>query len=80
MRLRFYILLLFGLIAISSVKAQNDVAIKTNLLYDATATINAGLEIGLAPRWTIDLSGNFNAWQLLEQYGITLDKALIKEG
>lgn len=67
MRLRFYILLLFGLIAISSVKAQNDVAIKTNLLYDATATINAGLEIGLAPRWTIDLSGNFNAWQLTEQ-------------
>lgn len=44
-----------------SAKAQN-VAIKTNLLYDATATINAGVEVGLAPKWTLDLSGNLNAW------------------
>ena len=39
-----------------------DVAVKTNLLYDATATVNAGIEIGLAPRWTLDLSGNYNGW------------------
>ena len=44
-------------------KAQaQDFAIKTNLLYDATATANLGLEIGLAPRWTLDISGNYNAW------------------
>lgn len=38
------------------------VAVKTNLLYDATATVNAGLEIALAPKWTLDISGNYNAW------------------
>ena len=35
-----------------------DTAVKTNLLYDATATVNLGLEVGLAPKWTLDLSGN----------------------
>ena len=38
------------------------VALKTNLLYDATATVNAGLELGMAPQWTIDLNGNYNGW------------------
>ncbi len=42
-------------------KAQN-MAIKTNLLYDISATVNAGIEIGLAPQWTLDVSGNLNAW------------------
>lgn len=42
--------------------AGDDVAIKTNLLYDATATINLGLEFKLAPKWTLDASGNFNNW------------------
>ena len=42
-------------------RAQN-IAIKTNLLYDATATANVGLEIGLAPKWSLDISGNFNSW------------------
>ena len=41
------------------VKAQ-DFALKTNVLYDATATINLGAEVGLAPKWTFDLSGNYN--------------------
>lgn len=44
-----------------SAQAQN-IAVKTNLLYDATATVNAGVEIGLAPKWTLDISGNLNAW------------------
>lgn len=43
------------------VRAQN-MAVKTNLIYDATATVNAGLEVGLAPKWTLDLSGNLNTW------------------
>ena len=37
-------------------------AVKSNLLYDATLTVNAGLEVGLAPRWSFDLSGNYNGW------------------
>lgn len=48
---------------ISGVKSQN-VAVKTNLLYDVASTINLGLEVGLAPKWTLDVSGNFNGWTL----------------
>lgn len=48
---------------IGSARAQ-DVAVKTNLLYDATATANAGVEVGLAPKWTLDLSGNYNGWKI----------------
>jgi hypothetical protein len=43
-----------------------EVAIKTNLLYDATATVNLGVEIGIAPKWSLDLSGNLNAWNIDE--------------
>lgn len=38
------------------------VGLKTNFLYDATATVNLGVEARLAPRWSIDLSGNYNGW------------------
>lgn len=44
------------------VKAQVDV--KTNLLYDATLTVNLGAEVALAPKWSFDLSGNYNGWTL----------------
>lgn len=47
----------------ASVSAQ-DVAVKTNLLYDATATVNLGAEVGLARQWSFDLSGNFNGWSV----------------
>ena len=64
MRSKYYILLLFGLLVQFGAKGQNDVAIKSNILYDLTATISAGIEVGLAPRWSIDVSGNFNAWTM----------------
>ena len=47
-----------------STHAQHDVSLKTNLLYDATTTINLGAEITLAPKWSFDLSGNFNGWSV----------------
>lgn len=40
------------------------IAVKTNLLYDALYTINIGVEVGMAPRWTLDVSGNYNGWTL----------------
>ncbi len=49
-----------GMMLATQLQAQK----KTNLLYDATATINAGIEFGLAPKWTLDLSGNFNGWTM----------------
>jgi hypothetical protein len=64
----FYLLLLALLMggSVSKVNAQ-EWAIKTNVVYDATATINLGVEIGLAPKWTLDISGNLNAWSKDEQ-------------
>ena len=41
-------------------------AVKTNLLYDATRTLNLGMEFGLARRWTLDVSGNYNPWTFSE--------------
>lgn len=57
------LIMVFGLLSCMfvSIFAQQ-VAVKTNLLYDATGTVNLGIELGLAPRWTLDMSGNFNAW------------------
>ncbi|MBQ9462545.1 MAG: DUF3575 domain-containing protein [Bacteroidales bacterium] len=46
------------------VHAQNRVALKTNLLYDATVTVNGGVEIGLGDKFSLDISGNFNNWIL----------------
>lgn len=37
-------------------------AVKSNLLYDFTTTFNAGAEFRLAPKWTLDISGNLNPW------------------
>ncbi len=55
----FIVLLAFG--GIYNVKAQN-FAVKSNLLSDSFRNVNLGLEVGLAPRWTFDLSGEFNGW------------------
>ncbi|MBR7114925.1 MAG: DUF3575 domain-containing protein [Alistipes sp.] len=41
-------------------------AIKTNLLYDATASMNIGLETALSDKWTFDLSGNWNPFEFSE--------------
>ena len=65
MKLKFFIPLLLGLLFATETKAQ-DVAVKTNLLYDVSATVNLGVEVGLAPKWTLDLSGNLNAWNVNE--------------
>ncbi len=43
-----------------------DIAVKTNVLSDAFSNINLGVEAGVSPRWTIDLSGQFNGWTFSE--------------
>ena len=50
------------LIGVSWSSADGQIALKTNLLYDATLSPNVGIEVGVAPRWTVELSGNINAW------------------
>lgn len=63
-----YLFILGALMLFVSGQAKGqDIAAKTNILYDATASINLGVEVGLAPKWTLDLSGNLNAWSKNEQ-------------
>ena len=66
MKLKFLIPMLFGLFLLPTQTKAQDVAIKTNVLYDATATVNLGVEVALAPKWTLDISGNLNAWNFDE--------------
>mgnify|MGYP001168543420 CR=1 FL=1 len=47
-RILFLVLLL---VATTGVYGQK-FAVKSNLLYDATATINLGVEVGLAKKWS----------------------------
>lgn len=42
-------------------------ALKTNLLDDAILNVNIGAEIGLAPKWTLDVPVSINAWNLSHQ-------------
>ncbi len=55
------ILLILGGCAVKTWAQQ--VAVKSNLLYDATATMNLGLEFGLARKWTLDIPFNYNPWK-----------------
>lgn len=60
---KFFILTVFLIgLAIPSAIGQH-IAIKTNLLYDATSTINLGAEVKLAKKWTLDVPFNFNPWK-----------------
>lgn len=60
-------ILLFFLICLCSATTMQAqfVAIKTNLLYDATTTPNLGVEFAFNKHWTLDISGNYNPWNTL---------------
>jgi hypothetical protein len=56
-------ILLFGicLMSVTATYGQGFV-VKSNLLYDATTTINLGVEFALGDQLTLDISGNLNPW------------------
>ncbi|WP_044266811.1 DUF3575 domain-containing protein [Bacteroides timonensis] len=58
---KFFILAFCFLGTCTGVFSQ-EVAIKSNLLYDATTTLNLGVEVGLGSRTSIEVSGNYNPW------------------
>ncbi|MDR0430874.1 MAG: DUF3575 domain-containing protein [Tannerellaceae bacterium] len=49
------------MLLVFSAKGQN-IGIKSNLLYDVTSTFNIGMEVGFAPKWTLELPVNYNPW------------------
>lgn len=62
-RRKSLIVTLLLLLAGFGAKAQN-VAIKTNLISDAVTSPNLGFEFRMAPKWTFDISGQVNAWNI----------------
>mgnify|MGYP001038138093 FL=1 len=82
-------LCLIGVLGVLLCNAANSyaqkVAVKTNLLYDATTTMNLGLEIGLGKKWSLDLSGNYNPWKFddetrLRHWGVQPENILCGNG
>lgn len=59
---RTFFLLFFLLTCAVACRGQV-LAVKSNLLYDATTTLNLGLEFGLTDKITLDVSGNYNPWR-----------------
>lgn len=50
-------------LAIPAADAQ-DVALKTNLINDIALSPNIGVEVGLAPKWTLDMTAEMNLWKV----------------
>ena len=51
------------LIAMSGISfAESKVSLKTNLLPDAALSPNLGVEVKLAKKWSLDLTGELNLW------------------
>ena len=51
------------LASLGSASAQK-IGVKSNALYWATATPNLGFEFALGERWTFELEGSYNPWNL----------------
>ena len=63
-RLRLCVMLVMLAVAGLTGAFAQKAALKTNLLYDAALSPQLGLEVGLAPKWSLDLSGQLNLWSL----------------
>lgn len=58
-------ILFAGLMLLGGIGAKaQDVALKSNLLYDALLTPDLGVEVKVAPQWTLELTGNVNFWKV----------------
>lgn len=49
-------------LSVPTLTSAQEAGLKTNLIGDALLNPNLALEIGLAPRWTLDVSGQMNLW------------------
>lgn len=54
---------ILGLFGINRSDAQ-EVAVKTNILSDIVLSPAGSVEVGLAPKWTAELTGQINAWSI----------------
>ena len=77
MKLKLFLVQLILLLPVSFVFAQYTqtnrelpgtprFAVKTNMLYDITGTVNLGFEIKTSRKYSLDISGNYNPWTFSE--------------
>lgn len=59
---RYLIIVVVLLTALANNANAQKVGAKTNLLYWASTTPNAGVEFALGERWTAELTGGYNPW------------------
>ena len=59
---RYLIIVVVLLTAFANKADAQEVAMKTNALYWGTTTPNMGIELALAERWTLELTGGYNPW------------------
>ena len=62
--IRFVLVLFFAVFAVHTHMYGQNVAVKNNLLYDLTLTPNLSVEVGLAPKFTMDLQTGLNLFTL----------------
>lgn len=62
-RLGKFIIALLSVFCVENICLAQNMAIKSNMLYDVTTTLNLGVEVGLRSRMTMDLSANYNPWR-----------------
>lgn len=56
-------LTLLGVCVLATLANGQQIGLKTNLLMDATRTVNLGVEIGLSKKFTLEVTGNYNPWE-----------------
>lgn len=61
---RYLIIAVFAFLASFGSADAQKVSVKTNALYWATATPNIGMEFAMGDRWTFELEGGYNPWNL----------------
>jgi len=59
-----FIALMVMVLGVSPKTEAQEMALKSNLLYDATTTINLGYEVALNHKTTLDIWMNYNPWSL----------------
>lgn len=65
MKRNILILIIAAVAVVTAQRAQaQDVGIKTNLVADGLLSPNLAVEVGVAPKWTLELTGEFNGWTL----------------
>lgn len=57
-------ILLVMIISIMQSLSAQEIALKSNIVSDALLNANIGIEMRLAPKWSADLTGDFNFWNL----------------